>query len=826
VYASQKDPANVTIASRLVSLLASRNFLFPEGAPFQCGSRVLAIRYTKDGRSIYVGTLDGTFRVFDAVSGELSREIHLGKDVRRDGWVFADNDAEFAVCFVDTTIGLFEAKSGQPVVPPLKFYEKINLEPHPGDVLGVLFSPDARWLCITNNSAVWVLNAATAEILAKQSYTLYLFGPVFSSDSARLAFVFHDTVHVLAAPDFKPSFEPIQIKRKGIPDIYLLPHFSPDGRILAVFDPYEGVYLFDPTNGNSLRPMIPNDDKRPNFTDFAPDGRLFGADDKSWELMDPITGKSTSLPVDPGFNGSQTTSANGKLILTASDDGYLRLWETNTARLFAAATVRHSERLQVALSPDGTRVALGTNAGALIRLRAGRGAARPLALRPILGYHSFPVPFFNQKPAHLLWMKEDHAVVLDVASGRKVAGGFAYPPSDLPALHLPNTFILMRRDLKFFVLQDWSGQRPSVIWELTGAGFARVGAFQGDHGCPPAADALPFSPAGDLVARANGFKEIGVWNLHTGAQVGPECSYENENIDFLSIDLSADGKRVASSITDGRVIIWDVATGRVVNVLKAPPEPTFCDVQFSPVESRIFTVSWQKEVSFRNADTGESLSPTLTALSGVDGGDFSTDGRWFYTGGYSGLRIWDGKTGMPVCQLTSGTATQLFSRDGERIAVAFDNKVRIYAVRTGQPLTEPVRVTEAYLTDWSPDGGYLNVFTGSEGSDRKIAILSIPPSLPAGTPIPPWLLQLATICGSKRVNEAGQCVDAPEVVAQIGDVRRQLAALPDDAPYVEWGRWMFDDSATRPIAPGFTITPAEADTLEAEGDQPTTQNEH
>jgi len=50
-------------------------------------------------------------------------------------------------------------------------------------------------------------------------------------------------------------------------------------------------------------------------------------------------------------------------------------------------------------------------------------------------------------------------------------------------------------------------------------------------------------------------------------------------------------------------------------------------------------------------------------------------------------------------------------------------------------------------------------------------------------------------------------------MAPIDNVRRELAALPDDAPFVEWGRWILDDREDRSIAPGFTITPAEADAL-------------
>ncbi len=57
---------------------------------------------------------------------------------------------------------------------------------------------------------------------------------------------------------------------------------------------------------------------------------------------------------------------------------------------------------------------------------------------------------------------------------------------------------------------------------------------------------------------------------------------------------------------------------------------------------------------------------------------------------------------------------------------------------------------------------------------------------------------------------------ATEAAERIATVRRPSADLPDDAPYVEWGRWLIADPATRSIAPGFTITAAEAAKLAAE----------
>ncbi len=60
-------------------------------------------------------------------------------------------------------------------------------------------------------------------------------------------------------------------------------------------------------------------------------------------------------------------------------------------------------------------------------------------------------------------------------------------------------------------------------------------------------------------------------------------------------------------------------------------------------------------------------------------------------------------------------------------------------------------------------------------------------------------------------------MSAGDEMVQMEEVRRELAALRDDAPYVEWGRWFFSDSSARSIAPGFTITQAQAEKLAKDG---------
>jgi hypothetical protein len=79
------------------------------------------------------------------------------------------------------------------------------------------------------------------------------------------------------------------------------------------------------------------------------------------------------------------------------------------------------------------------------------------------------------------------------------------------------------------------------------------------------------------------------------------------------------------------------------------------------------------------------------------------------------------------------------------------------------------------------------------------------------------LHRLATVFAAKSVNSAGELVDVPRAMTQFDDVRGEIAALAADAPLAEWGRWIVNDRADRSIAPGFTISKADADQLAPAG---------
>jgi hypothetical protein len=261
-------------------------------------------------------------------------------------------------------------------------------------------------------------------------------------------------------------------------------------------------------------------------------------------------------------------------------------------------------------------------------------------------------------------------------------------------------------------------------------------------------------------------------------------------------------------------LILDAATLQPVTSLKTRPLVPILEILFSPDESRVLTMNGQHELGLWSPTTSEPVSPIHSSIDGIKA-RFSPDGRWFATWGAKAISLWDSRTGTTVGERISvGGEHVRFSDDGNRVASATDNgNVQVWDVQSGFPVTEPMSTgpRKMVVAEISPDGRFVR----AEGYGTPLAfhIWAVPPPLPKNTPTPEWLLQLATVLAAKTVNDAEQCVDLPGAAAQIAEVGRQLATLPDHAPFIEWGRWILNDRTDRSIAPGFTVTPAEAEKL-------------
>jgi WD40 repeat protein len=811
VSAARSDPLNPVLAPRLASVLASHNFILPESAPFECGSRVIGIRYALDGRTFMAGTEDGTMRVFDSATGKVVREFCLEKSVCWvTGSMFArNNDAVFGVRFPANAVAVFDAITGRQRGASIQLDPAVTPDPNATGM-----SPDGRWFYAyaSGRAKFWLWDALTGEERLVQSLDAGESLDVdFSADGRQLSIVAGDEVRLWSLPACTPTIEPITIERAPArKNTRMFARFSPDGRHLAILDPQAGIQLCHTATGTLSGPRIEAVSGWVKAWEFSPDGRLLHVGEKNSELRDLVSGRLTSLPFSSrdGFTFDRSFSRDGSLLLvTSSRESLASLWETKTGRTTAVFTLRLPSNIRGALSPDGAQIVVGTAEGAIHRLRVGRGIARPLILtRPKT---PLPVAFLPKAPARLLWLTSDRARVLDMASGAEADGGFAFPRTVREAPPERSGKSPLRSDLKFLVVRNGPGWEA---WEISTSGGIKVVPLQDN---PPPSGIVTFSTAADVVAISDNLK-IRVWNLRTGACVGPPIN-PGWPLWRHGVNFSPDGRRLAATYILGAPVIWEIATGQpAIGTFQAPSERTFSSVQFSPDGKMIGTADLRGEARLWDTGTGAPLSPPLLTADMLVSANFSPDGLYFVTRSSAEVRIWDVKAaafvGEPIAPLGSGQ-TLRFSSDGRRFTTeSQDGRARVFDVRTAQLFTEPMdhggmQTSTGYF---SPDGLFLRTETASD-----FRIWSMPPALPDGTPPPEWLLQLATACAGKVVNDLGQLTDVTDIAASIQNLRTQVDALPADTPLANWARWILSDSAGRSIAPGFALTPAEADELTA-----------
>jgi WD40 repeat protein len=188
---------------------------------------------------------------------------------------------------------------------------------------------------------------------------------------------------------------------------------------------------------------------------------------------------------------------------------------------------------------------------------------------------------------------------------------------------------------------------------------------------------------------------------------------------------SPDGKRVANTVADKTVRIWDVATGHEVLVLDLHhQQDEAVRIAFSPDGRRLATANgWHAPKGHRDPariwDT--ATGHELLKLNGNGFVTFSPDGRCIATSlGEREAAVWDATSGQQLLRLrghTNWVAYGAFSPKGDRFATASrDRSVKVWDAKTGRPLvTIPLEGPSSMVT-YSPDG-------------RRLAVLSSSPAL-------------------------------------------------------------------------------------------------
>ncbi|MSU51618.1 MAG: WD40 repeat domain-containing protein [Opitutus sp.] len=815
---TRRTPSSLRGSSRRWSRII---FSCPWRVRSHCRPPGSAAAYSADGRRIFVQTEDDVLRIIDAKEWKLEREVRFEQKIRRYAVRLADKNSEvFAVALADNTILVCDTATGRPRFAPITPPEPIfGRTP----IFGL--SPDGRWLAATSRVSVWVWDTSAGSLRATLPNDVAIYGRDFnfSPDSRRIV-----TTHGAArtqmwsVPEGAPVGQPIE---NGAVQYSVRTKFSDDGgRLLVVND--SSLMICDANTGALLRPAVPQGAILWDAS-LTPDGRavvLITASTAT--LLDLETGKPALPPlVHDGPIYESRISPDGKVLFTNSVDGSFRLWDLKTGKLLAEPTFRQEQFAPAAFSPDGRTVAVFSNSGAAYQMRLGGGAAAPL-----LFPRDATVAMVNvtmAAPTRLFWLTTTRARIFDAASGRETDDSFQLPETIPGTGSIRSTYGTKAGAGLTIVVRTLPANKPRTwrAWTVGDRGIVRDVALAD---VPEDVTQFSFNPTGQIGAATGttgGNTTVGIWNLQTGQRV----TTVNTGSPFPAFNtiISPDEKRIAfrSDNAETRVVyVCDVASGKELAAVQVSGRASINTFRFTPDSARLVTGDDWGGVQLWDAATGQLQRSTQAHRAVVRRLDFSDDGRFFASASEDGsVQVWESTTGAtvgpPLPQKGSASKPDFNSDETRIVTQSSSGSARVWDVRSGQPLTGLLDHEGATLNiaAYGPDGRFLQTFaTGLDGK-RTVRLWAAPPD-GHGAPTPAWLLRLATVCAGRRLSDDGKLVSAADEVAKMEAIRREIAALPDDAPYVEWARWFLSDRPARPIAPGFTITPAEAEKLAKELD--------
>jgi serine/threonine protein kinase/DNA-binding beta-propeller fold protein YncE len=379
-------------------------------------------------------------------------------------------------------------------------------------------------------------------------------------------------------------------------------------------------------DGATLKPVGPDAEFPLEVTGvtFSPDGsRLYvaSANGGAW-ARDGATGADLG-----GIQGKEhiarglACSPDGRLVASAADDGFVRLWSPDAALAFGKPhllTLRASAKpvRAVAFHPSGRQVAGA--AGQVVHLWGiGLGQREVTSL-------STGLPTLVQG--------------LGIApSGRTLAASAGPDAVGLWDLEAGKALPSLRGP---------TGLAVGVAWSLDGSLLAAAGP-RGGH----------------------------VWEAATG-----KLQWSLPEMD-LHLTFGGDSPLLASAGPRGTITVWDGRTG-LSRLSLGPRRKPAPGVAINPTGDLLAEVRPDRGVTVWEVPSGKEAFTLPEVPASVTTPAFSPDGKYLATTLGKEVRLWDGRTGKPMGTLLSeglGTMSLCFSPDGRRLACGTgDGLIRIW----------------------------------------------------------------------------------------------------------------------------------------------------
>jgi WD40 repeat protein len=378
---------------------------------------------------------------------------------------------------------------------------------------------------------------------------------------------------------------------------------------------------------------------------------------------------------EAGVNGCVVTP-DGRHVVSASDDGSLKVWELETGRVVATLEGHGAGVNGCVVTPDGRHVvSVSWNKTKVWELETGREVAE------LEGHEAFVqgcavtpdgrrVVSASEDGTLTVWAWETGREVVTLKGHKASVTGCAVTPD---GRHVVSA----------------SGDRTLKVWELeTGREVASLKGHDASvNGCA-------VMPDGRHVVSVS-WKKTKVWEWETGREVA-ELEWLGTSVNGCA--ATPDGRHVLLASEDGLLKVWEWKTGRVVAELKGHGERVNgCAV--TPDGQRVVSASGDRTLKVWEWETGQEAAELEGHGGWVTGCAVTPDRRHVVSASSDGtLKVWELETGREVASLKGdgvGVNGCAVTPDGRHVVAAFSEPetavggmLKVWEWETGRVVAE------------------------------------------------------------------------------------------------------------------------------------------